>query len=83
MTTQSKAAKSPAGTQTKRPVSDARRAANIKWDRENMVTIACRVTKKRALEFKEACEQLGTTRNAVLLQAIVRAIEEANEKSGK
>ena len=83
MITKTKTAKTSAGSPSRRPVSDARRAANIKWDRENMVTIACRVTKKRALEFKEACEQLGTTRNAVLLQAIVRAIEEAKEKSGE
>lgn len=81
MATQSKAAKSPAGTPSKAPVSDARRAANTKWDRENMVTIACRVTKKRAEEFKEACDKLGVTRYSVLLQAIARVIDEANEKS--
>lgn len=91
MATKTKTAKMPAGTAAKAPVSDARRAANLKWDRENMVTIGCRITKKRAAEFKEACDQLGITRNAVLLQAITTTIHEAahiklgdvKEKSGE
>lgn len=57
------------------------REAQKRWDKDNMVTITCRITKRKADEFKAACESLGTTRNAVLLNAINRIIAEG--KSGK
>lgn len=59
------------------------RESQKRWDRTNMVTISCRITKKKADELKEACTTLCTNRNAVLLKAINMAIAEAKEKSGK
>lgn len=51
-------------------VSNARKQANAKWDRENMTTIGCRVKKDKAARFKAACIDAGTTINAVFLAAM-------------
>lgn len=59
------------------------RESQKRWDRENMITISCRLTRKKAEEFKKACDQLNTKRNTVLLNAINRVIAEAKEKSGE
>lgn len=59
------------------------REAQKRWDKDNMVTITCRVTKRKADDFKAACDSLGTTRNAVLIKAINRTIEESKGKSGR
>lgn len=59
------------------------REAQKRWDKDNMVTITCRVTKAKAEAFKTACDSLGTTRNAVLIKAIDRTIEESKGKSGR
>lgn len=63
-------------------VNDARKRANAKWDKENMTTLGCRVTKTKAAQFKQACQQLGTVPNAVLLQAVEQTIERA-EREGE
>ena len=56
------------------------REAQKRWDKDNMVTITCRITKRKADEFKAACDSLGTTRNAVLLNAINRILQ--RERAG-
>lgn len=67
------------------PISDARKAANAKWDKANMAVLACRVTKDKAAKFKLICEKRGTNTNAVLLayvNAFIRQYEaEAQEQS--
>lgn len=50
-------------------VSDARKKANMKWDKENMTILGCRVKKGYAAKFRAACAAQGTTPNAVLKQA--------------
>lgn len=50
-------------------VSDARKKANMKWDKENMTILGCRVKKEYAAKFRAACVAQGTTPNAVLKQA--------------
>lgn len=66
-------------------ISDARKAANAKWDKANMVNLSCRVTKDKAMKFKKICEERGTNTNAVLLSyvnAFIKAYEEeAQEQS--
>ena len=54
---------------------EARKAASAKWDKENMTILGCRVTKKKAAEFKEACSTLGLVPNQVLLTAVNEAID--------
>lgn len=68
------------------PVSEARKAANARWDKENMAVLACRVTKPIATQFKAICERKGTNTNAVLLAYVkefirINSEEEAQEKS--
>ena len=50
-------------------VSEARKKANAKWDKENMTIIGCKVRKDYAARFREACAAARTTPNAVLKQA--------------
>lgn len=50
-------------------VTEARKRANAKWDKENMTILGCRVRKDFAEQFKAACTEAGTTSNAVLKQA--------------
>lgn len=50
-------------------VSEAKRRANDKWDREHMITIGVKMRRDEALELAILAEQNGTTRNAILLQA--------------
>jgi hypothetical protein len=51
-------------------VTEARKRANAKWDKENMVVLACKVKRETAEQFKAACAAQGTTSNAVLQQAV-------------
>lgn len=64
------------------PVSEAQKAAIIKWDKENMTTVGCRITRAKAAAFKEACKALGTKPNQVFKQAIDQTIDAA-KKSGQ
>ena len=57
--------------------SDAQKAYRNKWDRANMKVIGCKVTREKADLFKQACDFLGTTMNAVLAQAIEETIKRA------
>lgn len=50
-------------------VSEKKKISNARWDKENMTTLACRVRKDFAEQFKAACTDAGTTSNAVLKQA--------------
>lgn len=59
------------------------RTSQKNWDRENMTTVCCRITRKKQEEFREACTRLNTNMNAVLLSAVNQTIEAAKEKSGK
>ena len=47
-------------------VTEARKRANAKWDKENMTIIGCKVKKDYAARFRAACVAAGTTPNAVL-----------------
>ena len=64
-------------------MNEARKRANVKWDKENMTTLACRVTKVRAQAFREACAALATLPSRVFQEAIDRTIAEADKKTGE
>ena len=57
-------------------VTAARKRANAKWDKENMVVLACKVKRETAEQFKAACAAQGATSNAVLQQAVKAYLEE-------
>ena len=61
-------------------VSDAQKKASAKWDKENMVVLACKVKRETAEQFKAACAAHGTTSNAVLQQAVKAYLEEHPEQ---
>lgn len=47
-------------------VSESKKKANMKWDSANMATLACKVKKEQAEQFKAYCAGIGETVNAVL-----------------
>lgn len=61
-------------------VSDAKKAANRKWDAANMTQLKCSIKRNRAEEFKAACAEDGTTVNAVLLSAVNDYMERREKK---
>lgn len=66
--------------QVKRKVmTEARKKANAKWDKENMTIVGCRITKAKAQEFRDACAALGLVPNQILKQAVDETIKKAGE----
>ena len=59
------------------PVSQSQKKATEKWDKQNMTCISCRITKEKAVLFKDACKKTGTVPNRVLLGAINDTIQKA------
>lgn len=55
-------------------VSKARREANDRWDKENMLTIGCKLKKEDALAFKEYSAKQGKTANTMLKDYVIRCI---------
>ena len=47
-------------------VPRSKRAANNKWDKENMKIVACKIKKEDAERFAELAAENGTTPNALL-----------------
>ena len=57
-------------------ISESRKAANYKWNSENMKAVATYVRKDIADEFKEICKKNGTTMFQVLKEFIENYISE-------
>lgn len=62
-------------------VSEKKRAANARWDKENMTLVSVKVRNTLKEEFRAVCEQNGTTMNAVLLKALHDYMGEAEQPS--
>lgn len=60
------------------PVSEAKKKANAKWDSENMATLACKVKKTQAEQFKSYCKMQGKTSNTILREYVLTCIGEEN-----
>lgn len=63
-------------------LSESRRRANDKWDKENMATLACKVKKAEAERFKEKAKAEKETANAVLarfVRAYIGPMEDDHE----
>ena len=56
--------------------SEAQKKASLKWDKENMSTIGCKVKKEHAEKFKAYCTEQGKTSNAVLREYVLDCIGE-------
>lgn len=61
------------------PVSKSRRAANDKWDRDNMTTLGCKVKKEDAVKFKEYCAAKKATSNTELKKFVLSCIGKQEE----
>lgn len=57
--------------------SDAQKKAAAKYHRENIASLACRVRKEQAEQFKAYCEAQGKTSNAVLREYVLECIAES------
>ena len=60
-------------------LTEAQKKANRKWDKENMVTLACHVRKEQAEEFKDIISKRGKTVNQSLKDYVVSEIEKNKE----
>ena len=56
-------------------LSEARKAANAKWDKETMSTLACKVKEEEPPAFKEHRVSRGKTSNTVLKEFVLETIE--------
>ena len=55
--------------------TDAKKAADARWDRENMRVLKVKVRREKAEAFAALCEANGTTRHAVLRDAVDAYLE--------
>ena len=62
-------------------VSESRKKANQKWDAANMETLACKVKKDHAEQFKVYCAGIGETVNSVLQDYVTDCITGNGGKS--
>ncbi len=59
-------------------VSAAQKKARDKWDKENMQTIGCKLTREQAERFKQYAASQGTTANSLLKQYVESVIGPAD-----
>ena len=62
--------------------TEAQKRASAKWSAAHMVTLGVKMRRDLAVEFAALTERNGTTRNAVLLQA-VRDYVETHRQDGQ
>ena len=63
-------------------ISQAKRDANNRWDKENMQLVACKIRKEDALLFNEYGIDKNTIFNALLREFIYKCINKnTNDKS--
>lgn len=63
-------------------VPESQKKASIKWDKENMSTLGCKVKKAQAEKFKERCASEGKTANTVLRDFVLDYIGESPATEG-
>ena len=64
------------------PPSESQKRASLKWDKENMIVLGCKVKKTQAEAFKAYCTIQGRTSNAVLRDYVLGCIGEENAPGG-
>ena len=57
------------------PLSEARKRANMKYDYTHRATLACKVKKQEAADFKSYAESQGKTANALLKEFVMECIK--------
>ena len=56
--------------------SESQKRASLKWDKENMVVLSCKMKRLQAEAFKAHCESQGKTSNTVLKDYVLGCIGE-------
>lgn len=56
-------------------VSDAKKAANARWDAHNMTILGCKVRKDYADRVRKKAKDKGTSVNAILKKALDEFME--------
>lgn len=64
----------------KKAVSEAKRKANDKWDKDNMATVACKLRKEDADAFREYAKQSNKTVNTLLRSFVFSCIGKSDFK---
>ncbi|MCR5807370.1 MAG: hypothetical protein K6G68_10120 [Oscillospiraceae bacterium] len=54
---------------------------NVKWDRENMRSLTCRMRREEADTFKDWCAKRNTTPGRVLKEFVLEVIGEEDQDS--
>lgn len=57
--------------------SESQKRASLKWDKENMIVLGCKVKRSQAAAFKAQCEAQGKKSNAVLKDYVLSYIGES------
>lgn len=60
-------------------VSKSKRTANDKWDKENMLTIGCKISRADAESFKAYAADRGVTANTLLKEYVYQCIKKEKE----
>ena len=60
-------------------VSDAKKAANARWDAHNMAILGCKVRKDYADRVRKKAKDEGTSVNAILKKALDEFMEGQND----
>lgn len=61
-------------------LTDAKRAANNRWDAKNMCVLGCKVRREYAEQVKEEAKRRGTTVNAIFTKALREFMEEVENR---
>lgn len=58
------------------PISEAHKKGNRKWDKENMITLGCKVKRYDAEIFKKYAKSQGKNANGLLKEYVFKCNEE-------
>lgn len=62
------------------PKTETQKASSLKWDRENMRTISCRVRTDEAEIFKQYCTAHNTTPGNLMKKYVMKCIIDYGEE---
>ncbi len=57
-------------------VSEAQKKASAKYQKENIASLACRVKKEQAEQFRQYCDKIGQSPNAVIKAFVISCINQ-------
>jgi len=55
---------------------ESKRRANDKWDKENMITLGCKIKRQEAAAFKAYAAQRGKTSNSIIKEYVLSCISD-------